>query len=550
MVAYILHAMTTHGAGEEPHQQKAENHPEAQPHHVEQEISFKPMFRILSSYRKWIGIALGAVVTALVITLVVGYLSAPCERFASVTFRLLFEGVDKGQYPNGMAFSIAEIVSTPVLTEVYASNRVEPYIPDFESFKNSIFMIEANPEVGLLDSAYQARLSDPKLTPVDRARIEDEFRKKRQSLNAPIYSLNFRRGDRAVTMPASLLDKVLGDVLATWARQADQRKGALKYNIPIYSRNILQKEFILAADYIVALDILRTQILRIERSLDELSELPGAAVVRVGPERISLREVKANLEDILRFKLQPLTGIIHSSGISKDPKFLLSYMENQLSQVKLQRAEELTKVKTLQDSLRIYMSERALLPSQGTPAGATASHPAGPLETPALIPQFSESFLDRLTALATQNTDVEYRQDLTDRIIKEGMPTATLDKEVMYYEDMIKTLKGAGGGGSSSEKSAAIQSIKARLDDVMGDVSKAIDQINAIYLELSTQNLNPQTFLYRVTNPFSTRTERAYSLRLAVLYSALTLFLALILVPIGCLVHHYFRSGILDPERS
>jgi hypothetical protein len=294
--------------------------------------------------------------------------------------------------------------------------------------------------------------------------------------------------------------------------------------------------------------MLRTQILRIVRSVDELSKLPGAAVVRVGPERISLREVRANLEDILRFKLQPLTGLIYTSGISKDLKFLISYMEGQLLQIKLERAEELARVKTLQDSLRIYMSERALLPAQGTPAGAAASRAAGPLETPALIPQFSESFLDRLTSLATQNTDVEYRQGLTDKIIKEGMPTATLDSEVMYYEDTIKTLKGLSGGGSFSEKSATAQTVKARLEDAIGDTSKALDQINALYLELSAQNLNPQTILYRITDPFATRTERAFSLRSAALYSALTIFLALILVPIGCLVHHYFRSDILDHE--
>jgi hypothetical protein len=535
--------MNTHNPGEEARQPQAEHHPETQPYYAEKEVSLRPMFRILWSYRKTIEIALGAIIAVLIIAVLGKYLSQSSERIGGLAFRLVFEGVDRGQYPNGTTFSTAEIISTPVLSEVYANNKLESYFPNFDEFKNSVFMMEANPDVQLLDYEYQTRLADTKLSPVDRVRIEAEYKKKRESLSAPIYSLNFRRQERAAAIPTSLLDKVMQDILATWARQADQRKGALKYNIPVYSRNILQKEFVQGEDYIVAVDILRAKVVRISTSIDQLSSLPGASVIRVGPERISLREVKVNLEDILRFKLQPLVGAIRASGISKDPKFLLPYLENQLFQIKLEREEELSKVKTLQDSLRAYMSERGMLPVQGTQAGGTGARASGTLETPALIPQFGESFLDRLVALSTQNTDIKYRQELTDKIITEGLPTATLDKEVMYYEDMIKSFRGLGGG-ASNDKSAAVQAVKERMDDAMAGVLKALDQINAIYQELSTQNLNPQTMLYRVTSPFTSRTLRSFSLRSAALYGALTMFLALILVPIGCLIHNYFRSEV------
>ncbi len=550
----MLTAMTTtHNLGDEEKQSRIRDFGPSGSYYPEEEISFKPMFRILWSYRRRIETVLAAIVAILVIAMLTGYILLPSEKIAGLTFRLTFEGVDKGQYPNGTRFSTDEIVSTPVLSEVYANDRLETYFPNFEDFKNSIFMMEANRDVELLDYEYQARLSDTKLTPVDRARIETEYKQKRQSLSAPIYSLNFRRDERAVTMPGSLVNKVLEDVLATWARQADQRKGALKYNIPIYSRNILQKEFVEAEDYIVAVDVLRAKIVRIDKGIDELAKLPGAAVIRVGPERISLREVKANLEDILRFKLQPLVGMIRGAGLSKDPKYVMTYLDNQLFQIKLEREEELAKVKTLQESLRTYMADRPTLAvqagQQGTTAGAGARGSAS-LETPALIPQFGESFLDRLVALSTQNNDIKYRQDLTDKIIDEAMPTATLDREVMYYEELIKDFKGLGAGGSGAERAAAIQIVKNRTNEAMDGILRALDQINTIYLELSAQNLNPQTILYRVTTPFTTRTERSFTLRTAALYGALVMLLALILVPVGCLVHHYFKSDIVGQEQT
>jgi hypothetical protein len=516
----------------------------------EDEISFRPIFKTLWGYRKRIALAVTAVMAVFVITVLAVYLLMPSERIASLGFRLTFDGVDKGEYPNGVKFSTSEIISTPVLSDVFATNNLDRYFGNFEDFKNSVFMMESNPDIELLDYEYQAKLADTKLTPVDRARVEAEYQDKRKSLTAPTYSLNLRRQERAVTMPASMINKVLDDILANWAQQADQRKGALKYNIPVYSRNILQKDFIENEDYIVAVDILRAKVVRVLASIDGIATLPGASVIRVGPERISLGEIRVNLEDILRFKLQPLVGMIRQTGLSKDLRLLRAYLDNQLFQIKLEHEEQLKKTTTLQDSLRTYMIEKGTIAVQGGQqaqrGGATAPL-SGNLETPALIPQFGESFLDRLVALSTQNSDVKYRQELTDKIIAEGFTGAALDKESMYYDDLMSTLKELKPTSSdqvSAEKTPAVQLIKARTQDAMDGILKALDQINAVYKELSAQNLNPRTMLFTVTQPFSIRTDRALTSRSAAMYGALTLFLALFLAPVGCLMHNYFRSLI------
>jgi hypothetical protein len=536
--------MNPHTPDEKVRHEQTEHYPETQSDYAEEEISLKPIIRILWSYRKRMEIAFGAVVAVLIIVVLCGFLFVPNEKVASITFRLVFEGVDKGKYPNGTAFSTAEIIATPVLSEVYANNKLATYFSSFEDFKNSIFMMEANPDVQLLDYEYQTKLSDTKMTPVERARIEAEYKKKRESLSAPIYSLNFRRQGHAAAVPTVLLDKVMQDILATWAKQADQRKGALKYNIPVYSQNILQKDFIESEDYVIGIDILRAKIVRILSSVDQILTLPGASVVRIGPERISLREVRANLEDIARFKLQPLVGMIRASGLSKNPKLLVTYLENQLFQIKLDRDEEHKKIQVLQDGLRTYMSERGGIPvkgAQGAESASSASRMA-PLDTPALIPQFGESFLDRIVTFSQQNSDVKYRQELVDKILAEGIPSATLEKEAAYYEDLIKSVKGfEGNRAHSTNEAAAEQAVKGTVAAI-DEVVKALNQIGSIYQELCTQNLNPQTVLYSITSPFISRTERLFTLRTAALYGALTLFLALILVPIGCLIHNYFRT--------
>jgi len=47
--------------------------------------------------------------------------------------------------------------------------------------------------------------------------------------------------------------------------------------------------------------------------------------------------------------------------------------------------------------------------------------------------------------------------------------------------------------------------------------------------------------MFAVTEPFIEQTHRSLALRTVVLYLVLVLILSILLVPIGCLIHHAFR---------
>ena len=344
-------------------------------------------------------------------------------------------------------------------------------------------------------------------------------------------------------MPPSLVRKVLDDTLATWARQADERKGALRYNIPVFSKNILRRDLIEAEDYITGIDILRAQVRRIITNIDEIATLPGAAVIRIGDGRTSLAEIRVNLEDVLRFRIQPLVGMIRMTGLSRDPESLGRYIDDQLFQISLERTEAEKRVMAVQESLRAYMLQRGAVPEGG--AGGAIPRPAPGGE--AMMPQLGESFLDRLVEMSTMNSDIEYRQRLTDRIIEESVAVAALEREQAYYEDLSRSVAGLGRSGGADRESELV-SLEAGFEGAFDQVVVAVDQVNAIYEELSTHNLNPTTLLYTVTAPFTMRTERALSLRTAVLYGALVFMLSLFVVPLGCLAHSYFQREVVHRE--
>ena len=153
------------------------------------------------------------------------------------------------------------------------------------------------------------------------------------------------------------MTKILDDTLAEWARQASEQKGALKYDIPIFSNNILQRDVVTREDYLVAVDILRTKVSKILFNIDSISEVPGASLMRTGKTHLSLAEIRLNLEDLLRFDIEPSISLIMSSRLSKDPLRAKMYLQDQLRQIVLSREQAQQRIKAVQEPLREYVTQ-------------------------------------------------------------------------------------------------------------------------------------------------------------------------------------------------
>jgi hypothetical protein len=509
-------------------------------------VSLAPLVRTLWGYRRLMLPILAGTAVLCVIFGLWFYVARPAERHASLEFRLVFEGADRSEYPNGLRFARSEIISAPVLSEVFEKNDLSRY-STYDEFRTSFFILESSRELELLNYEYASKLAETRLTPVDRARLEEEFRQRREALSVPQYTLSFMAPRGQAAMPESLIAKVLNDVLGSWAEQVAARKGVLRYQVNVLTTNVLLREFVGAEDYLVRVDILRDKINRILENMDLIGELPGATVIRAGERQVSLAEIRANLYDVLRFRVEPLTGTIRSLGLTRDPDLLRRYLENRLFQVQLNRKEAESRVAVLQESLRRYVTERAGVSVEAVPGAAPQ---AGMPGATGVIPQFGESFLDRLVALAGQNDDTKYRQDLTDRIIKAGNDSVTYEKEAAYYETMMESVRRLGPTMGRNADPAAIRQVEARIDEVFNDTIRALEQVHGLYEQLSRQNLNPRTNLYSIASPFTLRTVRGIELRTIALYSLLILFAVAIALPIGCLAHHFLaEEGLIGRKK-
>jgi len=462
------------------------------------------------------------------------YISAPSRQITTLPFHLEFEGAAMGKYPNGLKFSTADITATPVLLKVYDDNGLKQFTT-FASFSRSVFVLESNRAFERLAAEYQSKLADPKLTPMDRERIEKEYEQKRDSISKSDYAINYVRTDGG-TLPPSILHKVLVDVLSTWARQAAVEKRVLQYRVDVLTTKILDRALLDGNDYFTALTILRNKINDVLSNAVQISKIPGTELIRTPTDHASLSEIRIQLQDVIRFQVEPLIMTARSSGYVQDPVRSLQILEAQLSFDQRWRDSARARESALRNALTTYQQDNTArvaesVPPLGRPATNTTAQQQQPSDT---VTQVNESFLDRVIDLANRNADREYRQHMVDEIRGAALDVVPAESAVAYDTELINAFRSQPSGAYNPAAAAAIRS---RFENSLQTVVTAINQLNEIYT-LASRQLNPVTELYGLSGPMTTRTERAISLSYLALYGLLVLFLSLPLIVIGSLLHN------------
>lgn len=504
------------------------------------------ILRLIFRYRRAITYGFAAIMSAYFLLGILAYVASPVETFTTLAFRLEFDGADQGRYPNGMKFSNSEIIATPILLAAFDENQLSRF-HNFTAFRNAITVFESNFALDRLQRAYNDKLSDVKLTPVERDRLETEYAMKRDAISRTEFAVQLHTSGRVSEMPKALRTKVLHDIVRLWGDRAMNEKGIGSLEVSILSPAIVDEADIRRLDYLVAVDVLRTKINRVTTNVNGLLELPGAQVARGRKDGPTLTELRAQLEDLRRFRLEPLLGRIRLRRMTRSPELVMEYVALQQAQARRERDEALARVTSLESAAGAYMS-RSVPVGQQTPAAAGETetaprHANVPLSGNALMPQMGENFLRQIVDLATNQKDIDYRQKLVEKIndvtVEELLPRST---EVRYYEQLTEFAQPLAGGSSGSP--ADVESLVRDYEALRLDVRKTIGEVNAIYQSMS-RNLNPGGTVYTVTAPATSTSERAVSFKTIVLLGLLLAILALPLLAVACLVHYLLnrRAG-------
>ncbi|MGE3341946.1 MAG: hypothetical protein AB7L71_00820 [Vicinamibacterales bacterium] len=477
--------------------------------------------------RRMVAAGLAVVTLLYFVAASVAYTRAPSNLSAQVEVRFTFEGADRRQYPNGTPFSRADLLNTSVLAEVYRINDLERYLP-FEQFRESLFVFESNVALELLGYEYQARLSDTRLPPVERSRIETEFKQKRDSQSVPQIFLRFILPEQRASIPRPVVEKVLNDILVEWATQVQTQQGHLLFQLDLLTPNVVRQDTINTKTSLIRYDLLRRHVGRTLAQLSTVGQLPGASTIRVGTERLSLTDLSTNLADLLEFQLNPLMRRgLTSSLTPSDVQFNVLYLQDRLLELQRTRQTAETRRTQLQAALEAFAADER-------PAGGPGGDATGSVST-----QLSDSFLDRLIDLAGQSGAMEYRRSLTDRIIQAGEQALAVDQDIAFYQESLRLLR--EGGGRTRSDAPPPEDVSKAFDEIQAKVIETLTLTGEAYERISQAALNPNGTLYSVVGPFSVSTVPGVSLRPILVVWAGVVLLSFVLLSAAALAHAAWR---------
>ena len=490
--------------------------------------------RTLRRYRTPILSSIFGALVLYVLVAVIIFLAAPVQRVTSQPFRLDFEGAATGRFPNGLRFSTADVVNPALLSRVYRSNDLEQFVP-FADFSRSIFVLESNPAYDILAADYTSRLADPKITPMDRDRLEREFSEKRESIAKNEYAINWIRKDRFERLPEPIVRKVLADILNTWAEYAVKDQNALAYKISVFSPQILTPAAAEAADPVVSALMLRSRFVRLFDNLTQLQKAPGAALVRAGTDNMSLEELRLRLEEVQRYEIEPLVSRLVAAGTLSPAT--IQIIRDQADYDQRQFAAAKRRADSIRDTLATYEQANTPVTAPQAPLGAAAQRraPEGSNET--VMPQLSDTFLDRVVDLAARSNDTQYRQRLADDYGKATEAMIPLEQAVAYDSRIIDQVTNRQTASHAIDAAAA----SAQINGIRKELMALIVRMNDIYAALSRQ-IYSQGQILTISAPPSTRLARAVDVGKLAIGSVAVLLFALVASVIGAVVHNRIRE--------
>jgi hypothetical protein len=497
--------------------------------------SISHVIRILRAYLPVMALALAVVATGYVIAAAAIYILAPATRVTALSFRLEFEGADRGEYPNGIKFSGSEIVNTPVLLKTFKDNDLGRFT-SFSDFSTSVFVLQSNPAAEALAREYQARLADPRLSAVDRERIQREYEMKLASVSKDQFSLQYVRKKKADAVPETVALKVVHDILKNWSDFVTNEQHVLEYRVHVLSPEVVASAGSGTNPVIDAI-MLRDKVQRLRENVEALRALPAADVAR-SQEGLSLADLTLSLDDVVRYRLDPLINRVAASTLD-DRTETVRFLEAQLAHDERILAFQTQRVAAIQHTVGLFTN-----PGQsGKAETATAPPPTRDRasDTEGLMPQLNDTFIDRIIEMTGRSADVEYRRRLAEEYRLESLKLAPMQLAVSYDRSMLDLLRGGSRQGGI-DAPAASQAIAASRQEARNIALK----IREIHKAVS-RALNPSTELITVQAPYS-RSERGVSIKRLGLYGFLAIALALPIIVILSLLHNHLKSEE-DDER-
>lgn len=489
------------------------------------------------------GSALRVAIAAAALVGVAGFVYAtwlqPTRRSYSLEFRPTFTGADSGQYPNGLPFSVSEVADSSILDIVYDTNEIAQYCGR-EVFRGGFFVEQRSAQSISLDAEYQGRLEDPRVSSIERQRLQDEYQAKREALPMQ-YRLVFTQPQACASIPGMVVTKCITDVLTTWADESDTKRGVLNHNVEVLTPAMLDSNT--EASSLLRADLLRTSLWRVIVNIEEVARLPGASQVRLpatdsnNGAQISFTEIRHKLTDLVRSTLEPLV-VLAAQSMERES---LAWVTETVSSAERSRHAAEGRAAAYLAALREYSGMQQSAASARTP-GTIGQSPTNSSDVQTISPQVDLSFIDRIVEMSEANT--AYRRELTTSMVKATVEAVAAEERAGYYRRLLAALR------ESNTPQITPADIEQSLTDITDRGKFHTRQYNDLFTEFSRVSLRSSGSMYQVEKPVTAQTFRGLSYRGVLLMTMAAFVAGLLLAFVALALRSEVRATAAQSKMS
>ncbi len=336
-------------------------------------------------------------------------------KIGTFEFSFTFEGATENKYPNSIPFSPQDVLSAPVLDAVYASMNLQDKI-NRSDFQESFTITRGGLELRLLQSEFEQKLANSKLTTAERTPLEAQYRAALATLQSSTYLLS---GDFSKTSLSDIeIQRILSAIPAAWAEFAQKVRGVALYYISFPTMNDSDK-VTSDTDYLIAAEILRSISIRTMEALSAMLKKPAASLMRDKSGK-GVQELFDEVEASYRVDVLPTYTNFLRLAYSQDPIRVNEVFSNRMatSERAVKLAEEEAKITTHAFQNYIMLSHGGNFSSAASPSvGGPGMQPSNAGSNMPII-NLNADFFDRIIGQGIAAKDTVYRQKLNDDQMK------------------------------------------------------------------------------------------------------------------------------------
>jgi len=398
------------------------------------------------------------------------------DRYGTTEVTLIFPGAAEGKLPNGTPFNLIEMSSAVVVEPVWRSQALDKDI-SIDDLLRSLTVTRKGREARALADLYQSKLSNTKLTVLERDKIEKEWRAELDALNNGSVLLTL--SDSQNRLSDEQITQFLGVLPKAWATWSDAI-GARNYDYPIPSAAELraseaqlssQEDHGMGAGAIVRhFERLKDFSDTLSLTLVQLSKLPGSDAVR-DSRGASLTDLTQEVRAMSRNVVIP--AYIEALAMAKvnDPG---SYQALRAARMQLQESQfrdAKERALVLKSVFDDFVGVTTLS------AGRVKSSSEADKESQTgLVANVDGTFIDRVIDQAVLSRDVSYRRELTEKRLEAELDIVRFSSALAFESWLDESVDdqiaqdAVRGGASKQTKVLTEQAAELgnRVADLMG----------------------------------------------------------------------------------